>query len=154
MDYLARILSFLTSQRNDTTQIDEPSNTERPFTWRPPGSNTQLSLSYADLCIARALLQTKLPTELVLQILNYAEYWPSHIFEMQHKCDVRAYSGSSHGKVCLDVDVVPDKVKKIFRGENVRVKAVEFTITSRDQGWTSEDCKGRSPGDSWGTGGG
>ncbi|KAF2272538.1 uncharacterized protein EI97DRAFT_203714 [Westerdykella ornata] len=128
MNYLTRIKSFLRASRGNGTEPPPLRPHVRPgLSFRP---------SFADLHVARAMLQTKLPTELVLHILEFAQYWPCQVFTMERECQVYASSWSSFGKICFDVEVLPESGLRSFREENVKVKAVEFHITSYEHGWT------------------
>lgn len=126
---MSNIFSFLSSI------LRSPSPTQPPL----------LTPSYADVCIVRAMLRNlNLPTELILEILEYAEYWPSRTVRMQHPCEATAGVFTVMGKVAFEFDVLPEEVLKAFGEEKVKVKAVEWRIRSRDQGWTSEGTEGES----------
>jgi hypothetical protein len=118
----------------------------------PPGPFT---LSYADVCQARAILKTlNLPTELVLQVLDHAQYWPQHTFlTSSEKPQIAAARGgrSSHAVLCLDASIFNNAIVDPIResGETFKVKAVEFECVSRDQGWTSEPTQGTFATSSW-----
>lgn len=103
--------------------------------------------SYADVCVVRAMLQAlNLPTELVLEILEYARYWPSLTLTGAPDCQAVAGSrGASPGRICLDHEMFPENILKNFGGEKVKIKELVFDITSHDQGWTSEGTVGMTP---------
>lgn len=106
------------------------------------------SPSYADVRAVRALLKhLKLPTELVLQVLELAHYWATSRIQMLQPCRVYAdHETLSMAGVCLDFSL-----SELFRGgplnslanENVKVKEFQFVIGSRDQGWTGHYVTGR-----------
>lgn len=112
-------------------------------------------LDYDDVLEARALLKTLgLPTELVLNILDCAQYWPMREFSEKKNNPVKVsatVSRSSVAGLCLNVDVFNDPIVHSLRagGEEVKVKAIEFHIRSRDQGWTSESSQGTFNTSSW-----
>lgn len=112
-------------------------------------------LDYQDVLEARALLkELGLPMELALQILDYAEYWPTRRFSTEEGHTVRVGATmfrSSAAGLCLDADVFNDPVVDSLRkgGEKVKIKAIEFHIRSRDQGWTSEPTRGTFSTSSW-----
>ncbi|KAJ4339869.1 hypothetical protein N0V95_007648 [Ascochyta clinopodiicola] len=112
-------------------------------------------LGYEDVRKARALLKSLgLPVELVLEILEYAQYWPTRQFSTQNRNSVKAAATmfrSSAAALCLDVDAFHDPIVESLRtcGEKVKIKAIEFHIRSRDQGWTSEPTVGTFNTSSW-----
>ncbi|KAF3005175.1 hypothetical protein E8E13_010653 [Curvularia kusanoi] len=124
----------------------------------PPGP---WKLSYEDVLEARAILGSlKLPTELALQVLDHAEYWPSLTFsspQNPHGSSIKAaatHTATSAATLCLAADILtpefyPALESVISHGETPRVKAIEFSIVSRDQGWTSEPTRGTFSTSSW-----
>jgi hypothetical protein len=110
--------------------------------------------NYADVCRARALLKTlKLPTELVLSILDYAQYWPAAEFS-RARSPVRANASGNRpcaATLCLEANLyaAPVVEEARLRGETAKVKRIEFDITSKDQGWTSENTRGTFSTSSW-----
>jgi hypothetical protein len=113
------------------------------------------TLDYKDVLAARALLKTLgLPMELILEILDYAQYWPTRHFSTEESATVKVAATmfrSSAAALCLDADVFHDPVVDSLRagGENIRIKAIEFHVRSRDQGWTSENTQGTFSTSSW-----
>ncbi|CAO2656338.1 Nn.00g051410.m01.CDS01 [Neocucurbitaria sp. VM-36] len=111
--------------------------------------------TYADVCCARALLKAlQLPTELVLDILDYAHYWPTHEFKtIPNRHIVAAARGGrpSAATLCLDAGIFNNTTINDVRagGERPRIKSVEFDIVSRDQGFTSEGTEGTFTTSSW-----
>jgi hypothetical protein len=111
--------------------------------------------SYADVCQARALLKTlNLPTELVLQILDHAEYWPQHAFVTspeQPKRAIAAGQANSHACLCLDAGIFNNPTADAIRkgGEKPKIQSIIFEIVSHDQGWTSERTQGTFATSSW-----
>lgn len=96
----------------------------------------------------------RLPMELALEILDYAEYWPTRHFSSEEGKTVKVVATmfrSSAAGLCLDVDIINDPVVDSLRkaGEKVKTKAIEFQIRSRDQGWTSEPTRGTFNTSSW-----
>ncbi|KAJ4986868.1 hypothetical protein SVAN01_07673 [Stagonosporopsis vannaccii] len=112
-------------------------------------------LEYKDVLEARALLRALgLPMELALEILEFAQYWPTRHFSSGEGKTVKVAATvfrSSAAGLCLDVDVYNDPVVNSLRkgGEKVKPKAIEFRISSRDQGWTSEPTRGTFSTSSW-----
>lgn len=105
---------------------------------------SQFSPSYADVCVARAMIKAlKLPTELVLDILDRACYWPHQVYTMQgNGCKAVAGVGGQGASICLDVPVLKQSLIRGFGGERLRVKELEFVFSSHDQGWSSESTHG------------
>lgn len=110
--------------------------------------------SYADICIVRAMLKSlKLPTELVLEILAYAEYEPVIAFAGGSRAVLAtAHMGAANSaKTCLRAGVLSADTIHRISGPKVtlRVKEINFDFTSRDQGWTSENTRGSYDTSSW-----
>jgi hypothetical protein len=110
---------------------------------------------YTDVRKARALLTAlKLPTELVLDILEYAQYWPSLTWSTPPGDLTTAAVRVPHhsqARLCIDVPVATNHVfSDMFPTETaVEIKAIEFRIKSQDQGWTSEHTHGTYITSSW-----
>jgi hypothetical protein len=123
--------------------------------WLPQQDPTPWRLDYEDVLKARALLNARgLPMELVLKILEDAEYWPTRTFSTQEGRTVKVAATmfrSSAAGLCFDADIFNDpRVDKLRKdGENIRIKAIDFKIRSRDQGWTSEPTQGTFSTSSW-----
>jgi hypothetical protein len=102
-------------------------------------SSKPFNPAYADVCAARAALKSlKLPTELVLQVLDHARYWPSYEFKGSKA------SASNGARISL-LENVYDRANifgSLATDEALKVKEIEFEINSRDQGWTSEGTEG------------
>ncbi|KAF2241931.1 hypothetical protein BU26DRAFT_534945 [Trematosphaeria pertusa] len=111
------------------------------------------SPSYADVCVARAMLNAlKLPTELVLEILDRARYWPALKFtSIRLGRAVAGISASVSASLSLEAGILsPDTLRHICSStETPKVKEIEFWIESRDQGWTSEHTGGTFNTSSW-----
>ncbi|KAJ8115593.1 hypothetical protein OPT61_g2803 [Boeremia exigua] len=126
-----------------------------PSSWMPKAEPEPWSLDYKHVVQMRALLRALgLPTELALEILDHAEYWPTRRFSTEAGKTVKVAATmfrSSVAGLCLDIDVFNDPVVDSLRkgGERVRIKAIEFHIRSRDQGWTSEPTEGTFSTSSW-----
>ncbi|KAG9192388.1 hypothetical protein G6011_11122 [Alternaria panax] len=111
--------------------------------------------TYADVCRARALLKTlRLPTELVLSVLHHAHYWP--VAEFSHHGRIHANASASGNRssaaaICLEANIYSAPIVEEVRlgGETAKIKRITFDITSRDQGWTSEDTQGTFSTSSW-----
>lgn len=106
--------------------------------------------SYADICVVRAMLQTlRLPAELVLEILDFAQYEPVIEFPGDHGVK----GSSSHGpRCCLRAEVLGTEVTRCLAGPHAtpKVKEIRFDLTSRDQGWASDSTlRGTYNGPSW-----
>ena len=108
--------------------------------------------TYASVLEARSILKTLgLPTELALQILDHAEYWPSLTFSSQspHTTKARATSASpSAATLCLAAPILDSDAAR-YDGETPRLRAIAFHLRSRDQGWTSEPTRGTFHTSSW-----
>ncbi|KAF9701174.1 hypothetical protein EKO04_000784 [Ascochyta lentis] len=112
-------------------------------------------LDYEDVVEARALLKgLGLPMELALEILDHAQYWPTRQFSTENGKPVTVVASmlrSSAAALCLEFDAFNDPVIDSLRagGEKVKIKAIDFCIRSRDQGWTSEPTRGTFNTSSW-----
>jgi hypothetical protein len=127
------------------------------FGWsrdQPPHSGT-FTPSYDDVCQARAILKTlSLPTELVLQVLDHAQYWPEHRFlasPESPRVAAAPVGQISHAVLCLDAGIFSNSTVNPMRkgGEIFKIKSLEFECVSRDQGWTSEMTRGTFQTSSW-----
>lgn len=124
------------------------------YSWltTPTPKQQPWNLTYASVLEARSVLKTLgLPTELALQILDHAEYWPSRTFSSQspHATEARATSASpSAATLCLAAPLL-DVDPLEYGGETPRLKAIAFRLRSRDQGWTSEPTRGTFHTSSW-----
>lgn len=83
------------------------------------------------------------PAELVLSILDYAHYWPqvTHESIVHHVLLDEEWSTEfSATRIYLWAGLPePDA---LFKDEKPRIREIDFTIVSHDQGWTTEDTKG------------
>ncbi|KAH6637643.1 hypothetical protein C7974DRAFT_411114 [Boeremia exigua] len=126
-----------------------------PKSWLPKGEPEPWELGYKDVLEARALLKAQgLPMELALDILDYAEYWPTRQFSTEEGKTVKVAATmfrSGSAGLCLDADVFNDPAVNSLREgkERLRIKAIRFRIQSRDQGWTSEPTQGTFNTSSW-----
>ncbi|RYN32998.1 hypothetical protein AA0113_g2267 [Alternaria arborescens] len=141
-------MSFLSSIRQLLPSVDWLSGTTEPTGPFTP--------TYADVCHARALLKTlKLPTELVLSILEHAQYWPIAEFSQNgrevHANASASANSSSAAALCLEAEIFSASVVERIHlgGETVKIKRITFDVMSRDQGWTSEDTQGTFSTSSW-----
>ncbi|KAH7394134.1 hypothetical protein DE146DRAFT_660837 [Phaeosphaeria sp. MPI-PUGE-AT-0046c] len=108
--------------------------------------------SYADVCTARAYLKAlSLPTEIVLQILESAEYWPKYEVEHRRTTAANARHGRGTAALCFSESLYDNSLVDELRanGEMPKVKSIEFDIESADQGWTSEMTQGTFNTSSW-----
>ncbi len=116
--------------------------------WLQPPNNEPRILDYNDVLAARALLkQLGLPMELALHILEHAQYWPKRTFAQDEGKTVKVATTMSVNRaagLCLEAAVFNNPTVDSLHacGENVKIKALEFHIRSRDQGWTSERTSG------------
>ena len=120
----------------------------------PPEPTRPFTPTYADVCRARAVLKTlKLPTELVLSILEHAQYWPvERISRSGGTVLARAgMNNPSAATLCLEANPYSTPIVKeaSLGGETAKIKRIDFDITSRDQGWTSENTQGTFSTSSW-----
>ncbi|KAF2704124.1 hypothetical protein K504DRAFT_462716 [Pleomassaria siparia CBS 279.74] len=103
--------------------------------------------SYADVRVARAILKTlKLPTELTLDILDRARYWPTREFGGY------AASAQAGARIIGLVNVMSPGIGRELganKDEVPKIKEIEFNIKSRDQGWTSQGTEGTYNTSSW-----
>ncbi|KAF2007963.1 hypothetical protein P154DRAFT_528609 [Amniculicola lignicola CBS 123094] len=110
--------------------------------------------SYTAIVVVRALLESmRLPTELVLDILDRACYWPEQNFESTERISAEgnwaSHGQSSSAKVCLYADILSEDFVRSCGEEKPKVKEVEFEIKAHDQGWTSENTRGTYETTSW-----
>jgi hypothetical protein len=125
------------------------------FGWNQGPSPTLHSPSYKDVCTARAHLKAlALPTELVLQILDYAQYYPQLSFTANPQRPIIAAAQGNRNccaALCLDAGVFDNGIVSAIRqgGEVPKIKALEFHMVSKDQGWTTEDTRGTYSTSSW-----
>ncbi|KAL5431948.1 hypothetical protein PMIN07_008807 [Paraphaeosphaeria minitans] len=140
------------SGENETSQTSQTSPSPARAGRRNEG-NTELSLSYADICVTRAMLKTLgLPTKLVLEILAHAQYEPVVEFASSHRAVAEALMGAATSAyVCLPAEVASRNTIRRISGPNVRlkVKEIRFDVKSKDQGWTSENTTGTFNTSSW-----
>ncbi|KAK8164722.1 hypothetical protein BKA80DRAFT_308924 [Phyllosticta citrichinensis] len=102
-----------------------------------------------DVHVAKQLLMRppcNLPLELVVLVLDYAEYWP--VLARAERAD----------RVRLDADFLPGNciaglylaspalpLADVERGERAKPREVRVWVKSRDQGWVSQDRRGLDP---------
>jgi hypothetical protein len=118
----------------------------------PPLPTGPFTPTYNDVCQTRALLKSlKLPTELVLSILDYAQYWPIH--QVTGGGAQAAARGDRPSAATLSLSIslfdTPVVTEALASGEHAKIKRIEFTVRSRDQGWTSERTQGTFSTSSW-----
>jgi hypothetical protein len=110
---------------------------------------------YEDVCKARAALAAlNLPMELVLHILEYAEYWPSLTWstsQINNGNSVAGIAGNHEASVCIDVPVTKNFMTTNIGSteKKMEIKSIEFLVKSQDQGWTSEMSRGTFNTSSW-----
>ncbi|PSN69509.1 hypothetical protein BS50DRAFT_343367 [Corynespora cassiicola Philippines] len=111
--------------------------------------NTTFIPTRADIIVVRMILESRnIPTELVLAILDHARYWREVVHEKSNPHQVKAewpeYSA------IYPYQVVDLRDTWVPRGEeHGKIQEIEFVISSRDQGWTSEDTEGTYNTSSW-----
>ncbi|KAI8939550.1 hypothetical protein NX059_003319 [Plenodomus lindquistii] len=122
----------------------------------PPLQDTSMSVSTCEQVFqARALLKSLgLPTELVLVILDYAEYWPFYEYsgDIPRELKATARPGiACAANICFETAIFNNPVYEdiVKSGERCTIKRVEFDVVSRDQGWTSENTEGTFATTSW-----
>ncbi|RMZ70550.1 ankyrin repeat [Pyrenophora seminiperda CCB06] len=146
-------MAFLTSIRDIIPRVTDL------FSPSSPSPQDPFNPTYADICRTRILLKSlHLPTELVLSILEFAEYWPRILFSTTYTAEhPRPIIASATGgrdaaaALCLRADIfdAPVVTDMCASGENPKIKKVEFIIRSRDQGWTSQGGEGGFATSSW-----
>lgn len=121
----------------------------------PPEPTGPYTPTYKDVCRTRASLKTLgLPTELVLQILDHAQYWPAYEYETHIQNPIIAKAGVhrlSAAILCFEAAIFNNSiVNEIHKNdETFKIKSIEFRVASRDQGWTSENTTGTFSTSSW-----
>ncbi|KAF2129776.1 hypothetical protein P153DRAFT_289769 [Dothidotthia symphoricarpi CBS 119687] len=122
---------------------------------KPIESEPFTTPTYQDVRTVRALLKTlQLPTELVLSILDLAQYWPTHEFKTTPNARITAAARggqSASATLCLNASIFnnPTVDDLQSRDEKPKIKSIEFDLVSRDQGWTSENTTGSYSTSSW-----
>lgn len=136
----ARLNSLWSSGDNQTSQT----STE---------GDADVLLSYADICVTRAMLKTLgLPTELVLEILAYAQYEPVIEFTSSRRVVAQASMGAATSAyVSLPAEILSHNTMRRISGPHVtlKVKEIKYDIKTKDQGWTSENTSGTYNTSSW-----
>jgi hypothetical protein len=115
-----------------------------------PNDKDPFSITYADVCVTRAMLKAfGLPTEIVLEILEWAEYEPIRKFATTQS--QTAYAPGNEMKLCLDAGILSkDILHSLSAGRlKVKIKEIEFLISSRDQGATDQGTDGTFNTSSW-----
>ncbi|KAL6707346.1 hypothetical protein ACN47E_004125 [Coniothyrium glycines] len=111
--------------------------------------------SYDDVYQARAILKTlNLPTEVVLEILDWANYWPYHEYQATGSRPMTAAARGGRSNAAAIIVELPIYDNPIVRsiqraGEKPKIRALEFRVSSHDQGWTSENTRGTFATSSW-----
>ncbi|KAF2444238.1 hypothetical protein P171DRAFT_414107 [Karstenula rhodostoma CBS 690.94] len=148
----ARLNSLWSSGDNQTSQTS-PSPVRPNRQSRQNEGDAGLSLSYADICVTRAMLKALgLPTELVLEILACAQYEPVIEFTGSRRVVAEALMGAATSAyVCLPAEVLSRNTIRRISSPHVtlKVKEIKFDIKSQDQGWTSENTTGTYNTSSW-----
>ncbi|KAF2806865.1 uncharacterized protein BDZ99DRAFT_465625 [Mytilinidion resinicola] len=125
-------MNFPRSMLTPTPTVPAP--IEAPvLPWNPTPSDTILVRSY--------LVHLKLPTELALTIIDYAQYYPIVHSRRDEELKVIAsnYKGNSAAALC----VVSEPIPAIQDGERIKRKTVKFRLRSHDQGWGGDPgCPG------------
>jgi hypothetical protein len=151
MDILRSIARLVTDGWNSSTDDSHPNDSQPNVEARD--SRLGDSPTYADIYVTRAMLESfGLPTEVVLQILDHAQYEPVLKFTSQRGRQTGADMRSSVGaQVCIDADVLTQETIRTLKASKakLKVKEIEFSFTSYDQGWTSEGTQGTFATSSW-----
>ncbi|CDO76437.1 hypothetical protein BN946_scf184781.g14 [Trametes cinnabarina] len=106
-----------------------------------PEHSTDATITPADLRAVRALLaQRGLPAELVLQIIDGAEYYPVVRASLRGPSTLNAQQGcaKSGGSCAARCRLLSPPLPGPEPGETWRVRKVVWEIESRDQGWGGE----------------
>ncbi|KAF2498268.1 hypothetical protein BU16DRAFT_615332 [Lophium mytilinum] len=130
MNYLRNMVT-LTPFAPESTR---PEPIEGPaLPWNPSPSDTILVRSY--------LVHLKLPTELALTIIDYAQYYP--IVRGHRDEELKVVASNYKGNSAAALYVVSEPIPAIENGERIKRKTVKFKVRSRDQGWGGEHgCPG------------
>jgi hypothetical protein len=137
-------MSFLNNVRNILPSIS--------WLLGPPPPTGPFTPTYGDVCQTRALLKSlKLPTELVLSILEHAQYWPRHEISGGGAQAAALRNRPSAATLCLSINVfdTPAVQDALASGEHAKIRKIEFRVQSRDQGWTTERTQGTFSTSSW-----
>ncbi|KAF1998841.1 hypothetical protein P154DRAFT_535939 [Amniculicola lignicola CBS 123094] len=101
-----------------------------------------------DVTMVHNILQTfRFPTELILEIIDHARYWPELCGSFEHKSILAdeewttSYTQANLYKVFA--------VSSTLYHSKTKLKEIEFEIVSHDQGWTTEGTKGTYKTTSW-----
>ncbi|KAF1942101.1 hypothetical protein EJ02DRAFT_466085 [Clathrospora elynae] len=128
-------------------------NQDRRSETSPPeeASMAQFSAARADIYHAHALLHYRLglPNELVLDILEKARYWIEETREISHYealLDTEFSPNFSTAFPYMGARAIPVTHP---RHGTLKIREIEFTIVSHDQGWTTEATKGTHQTSSW-----
>jgi hypothetical protein len=130
-------MSFLNNVRNILPSIS--------WLLGPPPPTGPFTPTYGDVCQTRALLKSlKLPTELVLSILEHAQYWPRHEISGGGAQAAALRNRPSAATLCLSINVFDTLAVQdaLASGEHAKLRKIEFRVQSRDQGWTTERTQG------------
>ncbi|KAF2122071.1 hypothetical protein BDV96DRAFT_483361 [Lophiotrema nucula] len=112
--------------------------------------STPFAPSYADVRLARAILKSRrLPTELALDILELARYWPEQTFSSTSSSRSSITGSDKAATLAFAVPVFEEDFAKQFGCERSKVKEIEVELKSHDQGWTSQGGHGTYQTSSW-----
>ena len=145
MFLINRILSTMTfpepptiidaSTNGDTTNSNTTnSNTSNDGSFYNPTS--------AETLFVRSLLiQLRLPTELALAIIDFADYYPVVRGHEATELDVAANTHRLNSAAVLYA--VTNPIPESINGERIRTRSVSFELRSHDQGWGGDrGCRG------------
>lgn len=91
------------------------------------------------------LASCRLPTELVLAILEYARYWSEVTHEnINHRELLDEHFSIRNSRSLLYLWANLPEKDPGYEDENPKIKEIEFAIVSHDQGWTTENTRGSS----------
>lgn len=99
--------------------------------------------------VRRSLARLGLPTELVLQILDYARYWTELTTENIEHHVLSDEEWALHFTAAYPYLWVPTYLGPQNHGEQPKIREIEFIIVSHDQGWTTEGTRGTYETSSW-----
>ena len=93
------------------------------------------------LLVRSLLIRLKLPTELALTIIDFADYYPVVRGHEATELDVPASTHRLNSAAVLYA--VTNPVPGSVNGERIRTRSVSFELRSHDQGWGGDSgCRG------------
>ena len=133
MFLINRILSTMTFPPtiiHASTSSD--TNNDGPF-YNPTSAET--------LLVRSLLMQLKLPTELALAVIDFADYYPMVRGHEATELNVPASTHRLNSAAVLYA--VTNPIPASANGERIRTRSVSFELRSHDQGWCEDrGCRG------------